>query len=291
MNNFVKLGLTTGVVLSAIIPYGGVYAATEDLKVETKEDTFRTGNLTAPSQKSAENVVKDALKGKTEQALSSKQVNTESKVNYNVTQSRKSYDGTTLVRLQQTYEGRDVYGYQLTAHINDDGVLTSISGDSAQDLQQQEDLKQPIILSEEDAKKQLFKIYGDNLTFVEEPEIKQVVYVDENTNKATNAYEITFSASTPEYVSGTVLIDAFVGDLLKELVQKLGVQVDSSIVQSATANKSQDPSKLIGTGKDDLGMNRTFGISQRSDGTYTLADYSRGKGIETYTAKIGRAHV
>ncbi len=31
-------------------------------------------------------------------------------------------------------------------------VLTSVSGDSAQDLQQQEDLKQPITLSEEDAK-------------------------------------------------------------------------------------------------------------------------------------------
>ncbi|OUB51184.1 M4 family metallopeptidase [Bacillus thuringiensis] len=284
MNNFVKVGLTTGVVLSAIMPSGGVHAETEDLKVETKEDTFRTGNLTAPSQNSAENVAKDALKGKTEQALSSKQVNTESKVNYNVTQSRKSYDGTTLVRLQQTYEGRDVYGYQLTAHINDDGVLTSVSGDSAQDLQQQEDLKQPITLSEEDAKKQLFNIYGNDLTFIEEPEIKQVVYVDENTNKATNAYQITFSASTPEYVSGTVLIDAFGGNLLKELVQKLGIQVDSSIVQSATANKSQDPSKLTGTGKDDLGINRTFGITQRSDGTYMLADYSRGKGIETYTA-------
>lgn len=64
MNNFVKVGLTTGVVLSAIMPYGGVHAETEDLKVETKEDTFRTGNLTAPSQNSAENVAKDALKGK-----------------------------------------------------------------------------------------------------------------------------------------------------------------------------------------------------------------------------------
>lgn len=80
MKNFVKVGLTTGVVLSAIMPYGGVHAATEDLKVDTKEDTFRTGNLTAPSQNSAENVAKDALKGKTEQALSSKQVNTESKL-------------------------------------------------------------------------------------------------------------------------------------------------------------------------------------------------------------------
>ena len=64
MNNFVKVGLTTGVVLSAIMPYGGVHAETEDLKVETKEDTFRTGNLTAPSQNSAENVAKGCTKRK-----------------------------------------------------------------------------------------------------------------------------------------------------------------------------------------------------------------------------------
>ncbi|PEC55109.1 peptidase M4 family protein [Bacillus cereus] len=282
--SFVRVGVTTGVLLSAIMPFSGAYAATEDLKVETKEDTFRAGNLTAPSQKPAENVAKDALKGKTEQALSSQQINTESKVNYNVTQSRKSYDGTTLVRLQQTYEGRDVYGFQLTAHINDEGVLTSVLGDSAQELQQQEDLNQSMTLSKEDAKNQIFNLYGNDLTFIEEPEIKEVVYVDENTKKARNAYQINFSASTPEYVSGTVLIDAFNGNLLKEIVQKLGIQVDSSIVQSATSNKSQDPSKLTGAGKDDLGINRTFGISQRSDGTYILADYSRGKGIETYTA-------
>ncbi|MDR4943370.1 M4 family metallopeptidase [Bacillus wiedmannii] len=282
--SFVRVGVTTGVLLSAIMPFSGAYAATEDLKVETKEDTFRAGNLTAPSQKPAENVAKDALKGKTEQALSSQQINTESKVNYNVTQSRKSYDGTTLVRLQQTYEGRDVYGFQLTAHINDEGVLTSVLGDSAQELQQQEDLNQFMTLSKEDAKNQIFNLYGNDLTFIEEPEIKEVVYVDENTKKARNAYQINFSASTPEYVSGTVLIDAFNGNLLKEIVQKLGIQVDSSIVQSATSNKSQDPSKLTGAGKDDLGINRTFGISQRSDGTYILADYSRGKGIETYTA-------
>ncbi len=229
--SFVKVGLTTGVMLSVIMPYRGVHAA------------------------------KDALKGKTEQALSSRQINTESKVNYNVTQSRKSYDGTTLVRLQQTYEGRDVYGYQLTAHINDDGVLTSVSGDSAQDLQQQEDLNQSITLSKEDAKNQIFNLYGNDLTFVEEPEIKEVVYVDEITNKATNAYQINFSASTPEYVSGTVLIDAFNGNLLKEIVQKLGIQVDKNIVQSVTTNKSQNPSGLTGTGRDDLGVNRTFGIS------------------------------
>ena len=35
MKNFVKVGLTTGVVLS-IMPYGGAHAATEDLKVDTR---------------------------------------------------------------------------------------------------------------------------------------------------------------------------------------------------------------------------------------------------------------
>ncbi|WP_242143368.1 MULTISPECIES: M4 family metallopeptidase [unclassified Bacillus cereus group] len=280
----VKMGLTTGFMLSALLPYGEVHAATEDLKVDMKEDTFRTGQLTSPSQKSAENVVKDALQGKTEQALSPKQMNTESKVNYNVTQSRKSYDGTTLVRLQQTYEDRDVYGYQLTAHIDTDGVLTSVSGDSAQNLQQQESLKQPINLSKDDAKKQIFHIYGNDLVFIEEPETKQVVYVDENTGKAVNAYQINFSATVPEYISGTVLIDAQTGNLLKEIVQKSDIQVDPKIVQTMKVNKLQNSSGLTGTGKDDLGINRTFGITKRSDGTYILADYSRGKGIETYTA-------
>ncbi|WP_368908663.1 M4 family metallopeptidase, partial [Bacillus wiedmannii] len=37
-----------------------------------------------------------------------------------------------------------------------------------------------------------------------------------------------------------------------------------------------------GTGKDDLGITRTFGISEQSNGKYALADYTRGQGIETY---------
>lgn len=39
---------------------------------------------------------------------------------------------------------------------------------------------------------------------------------------------------------------------------------------------------LTGTGKDDLGITRTFGISEQSNGKYALADYTRGQGIETY---------
>ena len=44
------------------------------MQVDVQEDSFRTGELTQPSQKTPENVVKDALKEKTEHALSPKQV-------------------------------------------------------------------------------------------------------------------------------------------------------------------------------------------------------------------------
>jgi Zn-dependent metalloprotease len=58
---------------------------------------------------------------------------------------RKAYDGTTLVRLQQTFQGKDVYGHQLTAHVDQKGVITSISGNSAQQLGQQNTLKRKCI--------------------------------------------------------------------------------------------------------------------------------------------------
>ena len=120
-------------------PYGVGHAEeTDQLQVQIQEESFRSGELTQPSQKAPENVVKDALKEKTEQALSQKQVNGEAGVDYKVLQKRGSYDGTTLVRMQQTYEGKEVYGHQLTAHVDNNGVIKSVSGDSAQNLKQEE---------------------------------------------------------------------------------------------------------------------------------------------------------
>ena len=134
-----KVALTTGLALTAVAPYGVGHAEeTDQLQVQIQEESFRSGELTQPSQKAPENVVKDALKEKTEQALSPKQVNGETGVDYKVLQKRGSYDGTTLVRIQQTYEGKEVYGHQLTAHVDNSGVIKSVSGDSAQNLKQEE---------------------------------------------------------------------------------------------------------------------------------------------------------
>ena len=69
-------------------PYGVGHAEeTDQLQVQIQEESFRSGELTQPSQKAPENVVKDALKEKTEQALSQKQVNGEAGVDYKVLQN------------------------------------------------------------------------------------------------------------------------------------------------------------------------------------------------------------
>lgn len=118
--------------------------------------------------------MKDALKENTEHALSPKQVSAETGVDYKVLQKRGSYDGTTLVRMQQIYEGKEVYGHQLTAHVDKKGIIKSISGASAQNLTQ-EDLKKPINLSKEEAKQYIYKKYGNDTKFISEPEVKAVI--------------------------------------------------------------------------------------------------------------------
>ena len=68
------VALTTGLALASVTPYGVGYAEeTVQMQVDVQEDSFRTGELTTIT-KTPENVVKDALKEKTEHALSPKQV-------------------------------------------------------------------------------------------------------------------------------------------------------------------------------------------------------------------------
>ncbi|KZD27377.1 M4 family metallopeptidase [Bacillus cereus] len=276
------VALTTGLALTSVTPYGVSYAEeTGKMQVDIQEDSFRTGELTQPSQKTPENVVKDALKEKTEHALSPKQVSGDKGVDYKVLQKRGSYDGTTLVRMQQIYEGKEVYGHQLTVHVDKKGIIKSVSGDSAQNLAK-EDLKNPINLSKEEAKQYIYTKYGKDIKFISEPEVKEVIFVDENHGQATNAYQVTFAAATPNYVSGTYLVNAQNGDMLKNMVQESDLKVSEEHVESLKESKKNNSISLTGTGKDDLGITRSFGISKQSNGKYALADYTRGQGIETY---------
>ncbi|KPU52647.1 bacillolysin [Bacillus wiedmannii] len=77
-------------------------------------------------------------------------------------------------------------------------------------------------------------------------------------------------------------MNAHNGDMLKNMVQESILKVSEEQVESLKETKKSNSISLTGTGKDDLGITRTFGISEQSNGKYALADYTRGQGIETY---------
>ncbi len=66
------------------------------------------------------------------------------------------------------------------------------------------------------------------------------------------------------------------------MVQESDLKVNEERVEAIQESKKSNFKSLTGTGKDDLGITRTFGISEQSNGKYALADYTRGQGIETY---------
>lgn len=87
-NRITSIGISTGLALSIFAPYNLANAQTNDqLQLNIEDDNYRAGDLTLPSQKAPEHVVKDALKEKTKQVLSPKQVNKEEKVDFKVTQN------------------------------------------------------------------------------------------------------------------------------------------------------------------------------------------------------------
>ena len=77
-------------------------------------------------------------------------------------------------------------------------------------------------------------------------------------------------------------MNAHNGDMLKDMVQESSLKISEEYVESVKENKTSNFTSLTGTGKDDLGVTRTFGISKQTSGNYALADYTRGQGIETY---------
>ncbi|MGQ0515469.1 M4 family metallopeptidase, partial [Bacillus sp. D-CC] len=99
------VALTTGLALASIVPYEIGYAEEMDqMQVDVQEDSFRTGELTQPSQKTPENVVKDALKENTEHALSPKQVSGEKGVDYKVLHIFVAYAKVSSHHMNHVFE-------------------------------------------------------------------------------------------------------------------------------------------------------------------------------------------
>lgn len=98
---------------------------------------FISGQLTKVSSKAPETIVFDYLTAK-QQTFKFKG---DARLSFKVKDKQKDDLGFTYLRIQQVYKGTPVYGAELTAHVNSDGVLTALSGAPVANLDGKQDLK------------------------------------------------------------------------------------------------------------------------------------------------------
>ncbi|NRQ54961.1 M4 family metallopeptidase [Brevibacillus sp. HD1.4A] len=182
-----------------------------------------------------------------------------------VNEVRNKETDTKHYRLQEVYNGIPIYGFQQTVHIDADGSVTSYLGQFIPNLDNNDDLtKKPKLNAQKALNKAISDVedeVGEKPDFVNDPEAELYIYVHEN--EAYLAYAVELSFLDPEPGRWMYFIDAHSGDVINKY----------NTIDHATG---------IGTGV--LGDSKQFETSLQS-GKYVMKDTTRGKGIETYTAK------
>ncbi|WP_088008368.1 M4 family metallopeptidase [Indiicoccus explosivorum] len=275
MKKTLNLSLAAAVALSGVL-VPSVYAekpAAE--KIEWNDQAtapvFVSGELTAPSDRSAKEIVFSYFK-------ESPELYTEPGTSYRVTEQTTDELGFTSVALQQIHKGVPVFGAVVKAVINSDGVLTAVSGEPVKGLGSVGDLKSGTSIKRQEAEAAAIadvtaKIGGTpELARDVKPEL--VLHANEDSAKYAYAMEIEFLY--PEPGNYQYFIDAETGDVLESYNQ----------IHEAKPG-SNDPltgSDTVGTGKGVLGDTKSFNTLTNSDGSY-LVDRKRGNGIFTYDAR------
>ncbi|WP_052158730.1 M4 family metallopeptidase, partial [Halobacillus sp. BBL2006] len=270
--------------------------ASPSIEAKIQESKQSMGTLTAPSHSKASELVKAAVKGEIESGLSKSQKNNESYVDYRVIEEAKDYKGQDLVKLQQTYKGYDVFGKVLVSQVNE-GVIKTALGDVAKNLNGKKGLKEKQNISKEDASSYVTDTYGEKVETLKETSVEKVVYVNEK-DKASYGWKVDFSVAAPSFAEGFVILDTKKGNVLLNAVKEIDQAMSDDAIQYAKGGNAPGGGggkgkpgsgatvvgPVTGSGVDKNGNTRTFTASEMSDGTYELADYTRGQGILTYDA-------
>ncbi len=109
-------------------------------------------------------------------------------------------------------------------------LLKSVSGDSAQNLKTRRIEKTLLIYQKMKQNNIFIRNTGTISSLFLSQKLKRLFFVDENNGQASNAYQVTFEAATPNYVSGTYLVNAQNGDMLKNMVQESNLKASDKLV-------------------------------------------------------------
>jgi len=193
--------------------------------------------------------------------------------------------GLTTVRVQQYYNNVPVFGSDQIVNIAEDGVVKSFIGKVAK----LED-KLSKNMNDKVSKKEAVELAKNDLGFtpeiVDAPKADIVVYMDGETPHYAYQVELVFDAPQPGYWN--YFIEVATGDVLFKFneIDSYGKGGTKPPKKPRPGDDSNyDPANTVtGTGTDVLGNTQTITANHHTDGTYYLADMTKGNGVFTYDA-------
>jgi thermolysin len=177
------------------------------------------------------------------------------------------------LKLQQIYKGVPVFGSVLIALVDQNGVLTAVSGEVAPELDNKQALKSGAKVNRADALATASKDLATKLG--QDPELEHaaipefVIYV--KNGQANFAYALEFEFLHPSPGNYQYFVDSQSGEIINSYNQ----------IHEAVSPSGTD---TVGTGKGVLGDTKSFKTVTNSNGSY-LVDRTRGQGIFTYNGK------
>jgi bacillolysin len=276
------LGLTAGLMMSpALSPTAlGAPDLAEKVKWSEKAGTpeFISGKLTAPSNSDAETIVYNYLNSKKKEFKFSG----DAKVSFELKEKKKDDLGYTYLKLQQVYKGTPVFGSVVTAHVNEEGVLTALSGASMPDLdkkvkgEKKLKKKEAVSIGEQD----LIDTVGSQPVYEYEPTSEMVVFVKEG--KANYAYLVNYNFLAPDPGNWNYFVDASTGEILTKVNEIHHGKGNGG--KPGGGGEPTTGTNTVGTGTGVLGDTKSINTFLSSS-TYYLQDNTRGSGIFTYDAQ------
>ena len=268
----------------AVTTFGGTSSAFADSKnvLSTKKynetlqsPEFVSGDLTGASGKKAESVVFDYLNStKKDYKLGEKSAEESFKVEQVV---KDPVGETTVLRLQQMYEGVPVWGSTQLAHIGKDGALKVVSGTVAPDLDKKEKLKNKNKIDGKQAIAAAQKDLGLKPKYEVEPSAD--LYVYQNGEETTYAYVVNLNFLDPEPGNYYYFIEADNGKVLNKYNT-----IHNATPASKAPVKPVTGTNKVGTGKGVLRDTKSINTTL-SGSSYYLQDNTHGATIYTYDGK------
>lgn len=269
--NVLALSLSASLALGGLVS-SSVFAASSPDSSSKKfnkshgSQEFSAGKLTAPSAKSAKDVVLDYLQA------SKQKYKLGTKDSFAVTSQEGDKLGGDVVRLQQVYNDVPVWGSTQVAKVDDAGVLQVFSGTLSKELS-----SKLVKQNNKKSQKQAVEIAEADLGFIpvyeQDPSAELVIYP--TADQAVYAYHVTLNFLSPEPGNHQFFINAETGEIINKY---------NALHTAGKTPPSLTGSNSVGSGVGVLGDTKTLN-TLLSSGSYYLQDNTRGSGVFTYDAQ------